>query len=424
MLALAWALIAQASASTAAIDEPRWFGLPTDLAARGVGLFAVDERIDLQVQPTATVVGGVLGERVERAPVPTDQRQDRVAAIALARVGLLARAGRYFSLESEVEANAGPYGTSAWEGQAALQVRNQLVRIRLPELVYDDVLALEVGRVTDPSSLNYFSRHTADQLLGDEIARLPVLFAGFNRGNGAQLTYSLMDTLSLGATLNAGNPTSTTGTLMIGGTFPPFARFYEVPQASVGRDARNFPLSSFHVVLFSPSLRWHTKRVRAQVSTQLVGADTNMNSEKDAPLQGFNVRGGLDVTVLDDVGWDNGVRVFVNGSRIENDVVRADDLSRIQSARYEAFTATAGFDVDLYERSGIGADVAVIREREPGAAPRMIQIANVGATWWMNDLVSLSARGAYLQQCLDFDCSVDGVRSVFLTARMVLGGPQ
>lgn len=423
MLALTFtcALAAQSPAAPNDI-EPRWFGLATDLSEQGLDLFAIDPT-GVQYSPYATVIGGVNAEHIERSAAETDERQDRVATIALARTGLAARAGRFFSLESEIEFNAGPYGTSVWEGQAAIQVRNQLLRFEASDLVYHDRVKVELGRITDETSLNYFSRQAADQLLSDEIARLPILFAGFNRGNGVQLRYTLFDTVTLGATFNAGNPTSTTGTLMVGGTFPPFARFYEVPQASVGRDARNFPVSSFHVMLLSPSIQLDTRFIRAKVSTQLVSADTNMNSESDAPLQGFNVRGGIEATVLEDVLWDNRLTIFVNGSRIENDVVRKDDLSKLQNARYEAFTGSAGVDIDLWGKSGIGAEVAFVREREPGSAPTMIQFANLGATWWLNDAFSLSARGAYTQNCQDFDCDVDGVRSLFVTARMLLGPP-
>lgn len=408
--------------------EARWFGFAQDVSRQGLGLFAVSAD-DVVLSPFITVVGGAGFEHIERGDSDDDQRQDRATTLAFGRVGVFGQVGRFFSLESEVEMNAGPHGTSVWEGQAALQVRNQLLRVELPELVFADRLRLEVGRVTDETSLNYFSRHTADQLLSDEVARLPVLLAGFNRGNGVNLRYTLFDVVTLGVTANAGNPTATTGTLMMGGTFPPFARFYEVPQSSVGRDARRFPVDSFNVMLLSPSIAVDSKWVRAHASTQLVSADTNMNSTKDAPLEGFNVRAGVDVTAFDDLfseevgGWDNGLRFFLNGSRIENDVVKAQDLSKLRVDRYEAYTGSGGFDLDLYGKSGVGVDVAAVRELEPGRPPLVTLFANVGATLWLNDLVSLSARGALQQQCLDFDCTVDGVRSVFVTGRVLLGPP-
>ena len=164
--------------------------------------------------------------------------------------------------------------------------------------------------------------------------------------------------------------------------------------------------------------------MRAHVSTQLVTADTNMNSTKDAPLEGFNVRAGVDVTAFEDLfDGDNALRVFVNGSRNENDVVKEQDLSKLRADRYEAYTGSAGFDLDVVGRSGVGADVSVVREREPGRPPLVSVFANLGVTWWLNDYVSLSARGALEQECLDFDCSSDGVRSLFVTSRVLLGPP-
>lgn len=413
---------AEGAAPPAAGDDARWFGFFTDLGERGLGVFALDTAPELS--PFATVVGGVNLEHIERSASPDDQRQDRAAILALSRAGLFGRLGAHFSFESELEVNAGPHGTSVWEGQAALQVRNQLLRVELAELIYQDRLRLELGRVTDETSLNYTSRHTADQLLADEIARLPLLMAGFNRGNGVNLRYALFDTVTLGFTANAGNPTSNTGTLMVGGTFPPFARFYEVPQSSVGRDARRFPVDSFHVILLSPSLRVDTRYLRAQVSTQMVQADTNMNSERDQPITGFNVRGGIDATLFEDLAWDNGLRVFANASRIENDVVKADNLAALRGERYQAVTGSTGFDLDVWGKSGLGADLAVVREHEPGRPPIMSVLGNVGATLWLNDAVSIGARVAVAQQCLDFSCDVEGVRSLFLTGRVLLGPPS
>jgi hypothetical protein len=402
-----------------AAGEPRWFGFENDVAEHGAAEFAGP----VELFPTAAVVGGVGFEHLESAN-PDDARQDRATTLALARGGLVGRVGKHLELESELEVNAGPYGTSVWEGQAAISVRNQLLRLVLDDVVYDDRFVLEAGRITDPASLDYFSKNTADQLLTDSIARFPVLMAGFNRGQGLRATYTAFHGVTAGLTFNAGNPTSNTGTLMFGGTFPPFSRFYEVPASSVGKDASRFPLSSFHVMLLAPSLALDTHWVRAHAELQMVHADTNMNTAKDAPLEGFNVRAGLEATLLEGLGWDNKLVVFANGSRVENDVVKPDDLSKLQQDRYEAYVAGTGFDLDLWGRSGVGASVSVVREREPGRPPVLWQVANAGATWWWNDAFALALRGAYQQRCLDQDCSVDGVREVFLTARLVLDAPR
>lgn len=403
------------------VDEPRWFGFEQDLAQNGADEFKVDA-VDLA--PTATVVGGVGYDHVVVNPHLDDQRQDRVTTLALARTGLIAGLGKHLALKSEIEFNAGPDGTSVWEGQAALQLDDQYVRLQLNDVIYSDRITFDFGRITDPASLNYFSQVTADQLLTDEIARLPLLMAGFNRGQGVRLAYTSFDLVTAAINFNAGNPTSNTGTLMIGGTFPPFARFYEVPFASVGKDASKFPDNNFHVMLLAPSISFDSHWIRAQTELQMIHADTNMSSAKDQPLEGFNVRGGVSATLLEHLGWDNKLVVFANGSRIENDVVKADDLAKLRGQRYEAYTASTGVDISLWGKSGIGAEVAVIREREPGRPPVLWELANAGAVWWLNDVLALGVRGAYEQRCDDLDCGVDGQRELFVTAKLVLDGSK
>ena len=81
-----------------------------------------------KIRPYAALVGGVEYETLQtKADNPAE---DRAVTIALSRLGLRGNIGRHVYIESEFEVNAGPHGTSAWEGQAALQVRNQLVRLR------------------------------------------------------------------------------------------------------------------------------------------------------------------------------------------------------------------------------------------------------------------------------------------------------
>jgi hypothetical protein len=380
-----------------------------------------EDASDIHVAPFVTFVGGGHVDVPLRRDDPADQREPRFSTPALGRLGMLGTFGSLVTVESEMEINAGPYGTSVWEGQAALQVRNQLIRLSFSDMLFGDDLDLEVGRITDPTSLNFFSRHTANLLLTDDLARTPLLMSGFNRGNGVQARYRIFDQLTFGTTLNAGNPTSSTGTLMIGGTFPPFARFYEVPHSSVGRDARGFPLSSFHVVLLSPSLRWDTEWVKAQLSTQLFEANTNTNSEKDDAIRGYNVRGGVEVKLFDDLFWDNGGRAFVNASRVSNDVVNPENLAELQPAPYEAMTGSAGLDLDLIGNSGVGVDGAIVREVEPGRPPEMSVFANAGATWWITSMTSLSGRVGYHTRCEDLTCGEEGRVGAWLTLRALLG---
>jgi hypothetical protein len=364
---------------------------------------------DFRVDPTLVVVGGAHAQFI----VPrddADMREDRFTIVALSRVGLRARIGPYLTLESEVEVSAGPHGTSVWEGQASFQIRNQLVRIDW------ESLRIEAGRITDPSSLDYHSAYIANMLLTDPLARYPLLVSGFNRGNGVAVRYRIADVVHVGATVNAGNPTSTTGTVMIGGTFPPFARFYEVPWSHVGRDARGFPLDSMQVVLVSPHVTLDTDVIRAQASMQFFVANTDTNSFDDENLTGYNIRLGLRGILFGGM-----FQPFANFSRILNDTVEATDLGTLAQADYEALTVSGGFDFAIHGASGIGAQYVLVREQVDGGVEQVRHFFNAGGSAVLFPFLSVDARYGMMMQCDDGNCGVDQEHSVWLTLRGTIG---
>ncbi len=210
----------------------------------GLLLFALAGGV--QISPFVDIVGGMDVETLQTKP--GDDRQDRVITLALSRFGVGAGLGGGVSLLSEFEANAGPHGTSVWEGQASLQVRRQEVKLERWGL------RIEAGRIVDDGSIDYFSEHIADQLLTDAYTRYPLLASGFNLGNGILMRYAVRPGVEPGITLNAANPTSTTASLVVGGTYPPFSRFYFAPSEQVGRDANKFPSDEYYILVFSPSI--------------------------------------------------------------------------------------------------------------------------------------------------------------------------
>jgi hypothetical protein len=364
------------------------------------------------LEPFLAVVGGGYYQAIDRREDIEDQREDRFTTVALSRLGLRGSFGESLEVESEIELNAGPYGTSVWEGQAAIQVRNQLLRLK------EGGLRVDVGRITDEASLDYFSLFgVGNLLLTDDLARFPLLVSGFNRGNGVLVRYELLDGLHVGATVNAGNPTSTTATVMVGGTFPPFARFYEVPWSNIGRDARRFPTPSFHAVLASPALTLDTDVLRAQAELQWFSVNTNTNSEQDEPISGYNVRGGLQPLL-----FGGKLRPFVNGSRVINDVVDPNNTALLSGVQYLAFTASGGADVVVSERFGLGAQGVWIREQQGSDGTVFgTGIANVGASVRVAQLASIDARYGMLTNCEDGEC-LDGEHRVYLTVKALVGG--
>lgn len=362
--------------------------------------------------PYATIVGGFHFEDIQNRD-EADTRQDRVTTVALTRIGFQGFISDNVSVLSEIELNAGPHGTSVWEGQAAIQVRNQLLRIDY------EGLRIDAGRITDPSSVDYFSTYVANMLLTDPLARFPLLVSGFNRGNGVLVQYSPIEGLTGGFTVNAGNPTSTTGTVMVGGTFPPFSRFYEVPHAHVGRDARGFPADSFHVMLLSPHVMYETPWLRAKASLQWFTVDTNTNDIGDENITGMNLRVGAQLRLLDDT-----LRPFLNLSSITNDLVDPMATDTLLNEDYEAQTVTGGVDYAIHEESGIGIQYARVRERQGESTVIIRHYANVGGTWWIFPGLALDARAAIYRRCDDDVCTADGQQSYWLTLRGVLGAVE
>lgn len=380
-----------------------------DAATEEPGLDVLGER--LSVEPYATIVGGAYGQFImNRSDIP-DDREDRFTTVALTRIGLRACWGRHVTLVSELELNAGPYGTSVWEGQAAIQVRNQLLRLEY------EGLQVDVGRITDPASLDYFSAYVANMLLTDDLTRFPLLVSGFNRGNGVLARYELFEGLHLGFTVNAGNPTSTTGTVMIGGTFPPFARFYEVPWSNVGRDARGFPTSSFHVVLLSPSVTFEHEYVRAQAAFQYFDANTNTGSSADAHIDGYNLRAGVEGRF-----WEGRIRPFANVSRVHNDVVDPTDLGTLSDECYEAVTAGGGLDVNILPTFGVGGQYVWVREQQGNGTLQQRHFVNAGASFSFIEGVWIDARYGFSSGCEDWTCGVNEEHRAYLTLRGMLGG--
>ncbi len=360
--------------------------------------------------PYAIIVGGLEVETIQKREDIEDTREDRVVTIALSRFGFRGGISDFIEVESEFEFNAGPHGTSAWEGQAALQVRNQLIRVK------KFGLTLEAGRITDDSSLDFFSDHVAVQLLTDSFTRNPLLASGFNRGNGVMLRYEPIKGLRPGVTFNAGNPTSNTGSLVIGGTFPPFGRFYQVPWERVGRDASSFPQDNFHVMILTPSVTFKRWFVEAQTAVQLFWADTDTDTPDDENITGYNVRAGLRMKLFSDR-----LSPFANFSYVSNPAVDSKDRKKLSGEQYVGWTASSGLDFNFYGRSGVGAQYAVLWDQQGDGVIHRKHYINVGATYWLTPQTAVGARGSFYINCEDGNCDRGGEHSFFITLRAALG---
>jgi hypothetical protein len=361
----------------------------------------------IAIRPFAAVVGGLKGEL--NLTRPGVVRENRLTTLAVSRFGLRAELADWISAESELEANAGFHGTSAWEGQAALQVRNQLVRLSGARW------KVELGRVTDEASVDFHSAHVADLLLTDAPTRDPFLFTGFNRGNGILGTFEVVPGLRLGLTLNAANPVAMTGSLPVGGTFNVFERFYLVPFQAVNQVANHFPDDTFHMMLLSPSVLFASPAVEARGEVQLYQVNTNTTRADDHYIYGFNARAAVRARLL-----DGRLLPFLNLAFDRNDIL--DPMTaRVIPDKYSSLTAGAGVDYQYSGENGVGVQYVRVQHRQGGGVITVRQYANLGTTFWLTPAVSLGGRlSALLKNELGSGLPVEGELAATASVRALL----
>lgn len=362
----------------------------------------------VELQPFVSIIGGMDVETLQTKP--GDDRQDRVITLAMSRFGVGASLGGGVSLLSEFDANAGPHGTSVWEGQAALQVRRQEVKLERWGL------RIEAGRIIDDSSIDYFSQHIADQLLTDIYTETTLLSSGANLGNGVLLRYAVRPGVEPGISLNAANPTSTSASVVVGGTYPPFSRFYFAPAEQVGRDANKYPSDEYYILVFTPSIVVRSDIAEAQGAVQMFTADTNTSTMDDQPIRGYNIRGGLALHLFGDA-----LHPFVNASRVTNGVL--DPMNgKIITDTFIGTTVSGGLDWNIRGHDGIGFEWAWLVDQQGSATRTTQNFVNIGGTLWLGQTTALGARIGIWNLCADqgMGCTSEGQRSFFLTLRTSL----
>jgi hypothetical protein len=375
----------------------------------------------VHVEPFVTIVGGLKLDTIIQGP--TETRQGRISAIGLSDFGLRGNIGKHVSFVSELMFNAGTdlHGSSTWEGQAELQVRQQLIHVEGAGFTG------EVGRVIDEGSVNFVSNHIGDALFQDYATEQPLLYSGFNLGNGVRGTYEVVKGLRVGFTFTAGNPTSTSAALQVGGSFPPFNRFYIQPYQAVQQSASNVPDDTFDMMVFSPALLFTHKYIDARAEFQGYTVNTNTNTNAAQPITGFNVRGGVKVKIADEL-----VTPFANIAVDQNDTVNPANVAQIAAVKYTSVVLTGGIDLNLHKVApgrfdGIGAQYDLVEYQvgsacnaagDPGCVTYM-HFVNVGASYWFNPWLCAGARfSMWLQH--GFDQSDEGERSGLLTLRLVI----
>jgi hypothetical protein len=373
------------------------------------------------IKPILAIAAGLDGENLIQTL--NKNRESRLVTVALTRFGLEGKLGTYVSFRSEFERNIRAHGSGVWEGTASFSVRDQYLRLQRWDATAD------AGIVTDPASVDFISTHIADVLLADKYTRDPLLYSGFNRGQGVQASY-LWNGLRAGLSFTAANPLSTSASYQVGGTFGGGSRLWERP---LGNFRTGQPDDDLHFQMITPSLTYTHELFEAKAAVQTFDVNYQTNSRTDPHIKGYNVRGNL-------LGKIRVPRVpllitpFINYARVQNDVTNstAGFSDTLLQTKYLANTFSTGLDVNVKGRSGVGFEVARVSDRSPsfiapsGSTPASEPIThtiqtylNIGGTYWLTDEVALGGRFArYQKKQTGIEDEIDA--SYFLTLRMVL----
>ena len=256
----------------------------------------------------------------------------------------------------------------------------------------------------------------------DTATRDPLLYSGFNLGNGVRGTFKIIDGLRVGLAFTAGNPVSSTGTLMVGGTFPPYDRVYIQPYQYIGSSANTFPDDSFHMMMISPSILYKDSIVEAKAAFQGVVIDTNTTKTDDDNIKGYNVRGNVKLKLLKET-----LVPFANFALTRNDTVDPKNVFKLAPDKYTGIVMGGGLDVN-YEHpftcaydcaNGVGVQYTQV-EFQTGSGPvTRLHYLNLGTSYWITEHVAIGARLATWIQVQQGPPD-EGERSFLGTLRFVM----
>lgn len=367
-----------------------------------------DTLLSRVLTPYAVIVGGFRYERLFLRD--GEDTQARSPTLAASRIGVRGTIGEHLDFESEFEANLGGalgYGSSVWEGQTQMSVRNQFVRYR------HSGAAVAIGRIADNATIDFFSDHVTDLLLLDFYTRWPIIFSGGDRGTGVLGTYDVTRELTVGATFHSTNPTGLTGSYQIGGALFPFTRPFGLAAAQVGRSSTNQPDTNLHMYFGTLSATFDRGPFEVKTAVQGYQLDTQMSTSDDERINGYNLRANLRVALHPKV------KAFVNGSRNANEMLDPMDAKIKLAETYTVYTFGTGADFNYHRRNGVGLQYAQTRQTEGMQGTITEHYVNLGTTYWINPMFSVSARyGWYLFD--DHERDVTGHSSLFMTGRLIL----
>lgn len=374
------------------------------------------------VKPILAIAGGI---QIERLLEEINKgKEDRNTTVAITRFGFEGRLGRYVSFRSEFERNIGAHGSGIWEGTASFSVRDQFLRLSRWGVNLDG------GIILDEASVDFFSLHTADLLLADKYTRNPLLYSGFNRGQGLKASYGRWG-FRLGLAYTEANPLSTSTSYQVGGAFAGGSRFWEKP---LGNFRIGQPDDDFHFRILSPSLVFDNKWVSVKAMAQVFWVNYQTNAKEDPNLAGYNLRANLQIKIPFKIRIPFQLLPFGNFAFVTNDVLNGTSgfADQTLQTRYRAFTYGAGFDLMVLGRSGLGFSYVTVTDFSPAYSAAMggmeamepvtrteQTFINAGVTYWVTDYVAIGARSATYRKRQDGQPD-ELDTSFFATLRLIL----
>ncbi|CAN5904404.1 hypothetical protein BH11MYX3_BH11MYX3_26590 [soil metagenome] len=363
------------------------------------------------IEPYGAIAGGM---HLQSLHQPAEMKvSGQNPTVAVSRLGIRGGVGRYVTFASEFEASLGGplgYGSSVWEGQAAIAIRDQFVRYTRSGV------SVAAGRVADPASYDYVSRHLGDLLYSDLYTRDPLLYSGADRGNGLFASYDVTKHVTVAGTFHSTNPTGITGTLAIGGKLQPFDRPFFLAAASVGNSQNNLPDQNLHIYFGSPSVLFRSQYLEAKAEIQMYSLDTQEAIQDDQTIRGYNLRLGARAHLPTAAGQ---LSPFANVSRNRNEILDPTDSKYRLPELFRSYTFSTGTDLDITKRIGVGASYSLVDTREPDQHVREHYL-NLGTSFFIEDSVAVGVRGSIFAQQISGESMTTGARSVFVTARLLL----
>jgi hypothetical protein len=363
------------------------------------------------IEPIAAIAGGM---RLESLHQPSNEKTAaQNPTVAVSVLGAKGGVGEHITFASSFEAALGGplgYGASVWEGQAALAILDQWVRYTAHGFT------ITAGRATDVASVDYMSEHVGDLLYTDLYTRDPLLYSGFDRGNGLFASYEITKNLTAGLTFHSTNPTGITGTLEIGGKLQPFDRPFYLAAAQVGNSQNNLPDQNLHIYFGSPSLIFHTDNFEAKAEVQMYSLDTQVAVDTDQTIRGYNWRFGARGIIDTPAGK---LIPFANVSRNKNEILDPTDSMYRLPDLFKSYTFSTGVDYNYTKHNGIGFQYALVDTTEPDQHVRQHYL-NLGTSYWIEDSFAIGVRASVFATQISGEMTTTGSRSLFFTARLVL----